>query len=184
MHLRELAAFVVDRALGWGMVPPTVLRLDAPAGVGSLQLFRAHDPDRHLFALLEDDPSPSVLRQVERMIAFDTIIENADRKAGHALADADDRLWLVDHGVCFHPDPHLRTVAWHLAGQPVHPDDRRDAARLAEELSGDGPVVAELQELLGPRELQALRERAASVGAPGSTHPHPTSERPLPWPPI
>lgn len=186
---REVAAFEVDRALGWSMVPPTVLREDGPMGVGSLQLFVPHDPERHLFALVEDEePADATLRQVERMVAFDTIVENADRKAGHVLAQSDgsgaDLLWLVDHGVCFHAEPHLRTVAWHLAGTDVDPDDRDDAARLVEELAPGAALEQVLATLLGADEMAALRSRAGSVAAPGSTHPHPTVAHPMPWPPI
>ena len=40
---REVAAYLVSEASGWGLVPPTVLREDAPLGEGSLQLFIEHD---------------------------------------------------------------------------------------------------------------------------------------------
>jgi uncharacterized repeat protein (TIGR03843 family) len=45
---RERAAFLVSEALGWGLVPPTVLR-DGPHGLGSVQLFIDHDPEQHYF---------------------------------------------------------------------------------------------------------------------------------------
>ena len=40
---REVAAFSVSKAAGWGIVPPTVMRPDAPMGLGSVQLFIQHD---------------------------------------------------------------------------------------------------------------------------------------------
>src|SRR4030065_645806 len=46
---REVAAYRTSCALGWELVPPTVLRPDGPAGPGSLQLFLELDPERHLF---------------------------------------------------------------------------------------------------------------------------------------
>ncbi len=30
-----------------------------------------------------------------------------------------DKLWLIDHGVCFHVQPKLRTVIWDFAGMPL-----------------------------------------------------------------
>src|SRR5438045_7816138 len=41
---REVAAYVLSDALGWALVPPTVLR-DGPYGIGSVQLVPASDPE-------------------------------------------------------------------------------------------------------------------------------------------
>ena len=41
---REVAAFELSRLLGWGIVPPVVER-EGPRGIGSMQLFIAHDPN-------------------------------------------------------------------------------------------------------------------------------------------
>src|SRR5262249_7964277 len=49
---RELAAREVSEALGWDIVPDTVLR-DGPAGPGMMQRFIHHDPEEHYFTLLE-----------------------------------------------------------------------------------------------------------------------------------
>ena len=46
---REVAAYLVSEALGWQLVPPTVLRKNAPLGPGSLQLFIEHNPEYHYF---------------------------------------------------------------------------------------------------------------------------------------
>src|SRR6266536_3228833 len=37
LYRREVAAYVVSEALGWGLVPPTIVR-GGPFGVGSVQL--------------------------------------------------------------------------------------------------------------------------------------------------
>src|SRR6266550_2515314 len=49
---REVAAHLVSEALGWGIVPLTIMR-DGPAGVGMLQRFVDHDPEEHFFTLRE-----------------------------------------------------------------------------------------------------------------------------------
>ncbi len=76
---REVAAYVVSRALGWPNVPATVLR-DGPYGVGSVQRFVPHDPEEHYFTLAERFPE-----EFRRVAAFDMVVNNADRKSGHCL---------------------------------------------------------------------------------------------------
>jgi uncharacterized repeat protein (TIGR03843 family) len=183
LHLREVAAHVLDRALGWRMVPTTVLRQDAPHGPGSVQRFVEHDPARHYFTLLEEGDA-AVLDQLRQMIVLDLVANNTDRKGGHVLIDDDEHIWLVDHGVCFHVEPKLRTVAWDLAGEPV-PQELRAAVRaLAGRLDDrHDPLVAELNALLTAEEVAATAARARLVAA-RRHFPAPTGPRPWPWPPI
>lgn len=89
LHRREVAAHDIAVALGWDLVPLTVLREDGPYGPGSLQRFVAHDPGLHYFRLLEI-AAADVIDQLRRMVVFDLVIDNADRKAGHVLL-ADER---------------------------------------------------------------------------------------------
>lgn len=150
LYKRERAAFLLSEHLGWGLVPPTVVREDAPVGVGSLQWYIEADAE-HYFTLREGAPeSESVMR---RVALFDYVSNNTDRKSGHVLRDADGRVWAIDHGLCFAAEYKLRTVIWDFAGQPV-PGDLLDAvAPLA-----DG-VPDELAALLSGHEVRALRHR-------------------------
>lgn len=173
---REVAAYVVSEALGWQLVPPTVMRADAPLGPGSLQLFIEHDPDRHYFALMEERPD-----DFEAFAAFDVVINNADRKAGHVLEDARGRLWAVDHGVSFHVDPKLRTVIWSFAGAPLSEAVRGALEELGEVLSDDRRLGGELAELLSGPEADATLERVESLLV-DNRYPEPGRDRPLPWP--
>lgn len=173
---REVAAYVVSRALGWPNVPATVLR-DGPYGVGSVQRFVPHDPEEHYFTLVERFPE-----DFRRVAAFDMVVNNADRKSGHCLLGEDGRIFLVDHGVCFSDEPKLRTVIWDFIGDPVEEGTRADVRRLAGEIRG-GPVRDELANLLAPAELAALAERADTVAA-AVRFPEPGPDRPFPWPPI
>jgi uncharacterized repeat protein (TIGR03843 family) len=77
---REVAAYLTSQALGWDLVPPTVLRSTGPGGGGSLQLYLDCDPERHYFTLSEQEKQ--LLRPV---VLFDALTNNADRKAGHVL---------------------------------------------------------------------------------------------------
>ncbi len=173
---REVAAYVVSRALGWPNVPATVLR-DGPYGVGSVQRFVPHDPQEHYFTLAERFPE-----EFRRVAAFDMVINNADRKSGHCLLGEDGRIFLVDHGVCFSDEPKLRTVIWDFIGDPLEEGTRADVRRLAGEIRG-GQVRDELANLLAPVELGALTERADTVAA-AVRFPEPGQDRPFPWPPI
>lgn len=173
---REVAAYVVSRALGWPNVPATVLR-NGPYGVGSVQRFVPHDPQEHYFTLAERFPE-----EFRRVAAFDMVINNADRKSGHCLLGEDERIFLVDHGVCFSDEPKLRTVIWDFIGDPLEEGTRVDVRRLAGEIRG-GQVRDELANLLAPVELGALAERADTVAA-AVRFPEPGQDRPFPWPPI
>jgi hypothetical protein len=173
---REVAAYVVSRALGWPNVPVTVLR-DGPYGVGSVQRFVSHDPEEHYFTLAERFPE-----EFRRVAAFDMVVNNADRKSGHCLLAEDGRIFLVDHGVCFSDEPKLRTVIWDFIGDPLEEGTRADVGRLAGEIRG-GQVRDELANLLAPAELVALAERADTVAAT-VRFPEPGPDRPFPWPPI
>lgn len=182
LHRREVAAFVVSEALGWDLVPTTVLREDGPFGTGSLQRFVVFDPGLHYFALRESD-DPRIRHQLEAMVVFDIVVDNADRKGGHVLLedrDGDPHLRLIDHGVCFHHQPHLRTVAWDFALDPVPTDLRADVARLGEWLAGEGEAT--LAPLLDLVELEALAARIDLVVEDLTHFPEPVGPRPFPWP--
>ena len=173
---REVAAYVLSRALGWPNVPATVLR-DGPYGVGSVQRFIPHDPQEHYFTLAERFPE-----EFRRVAAFDMVVNNADRKSGHCLLGEDGQIFLVDHGVCFSDEPKLRTVIWDFIGDPLEEGTRADVRRLAGEIRR-GQVRDELANLLAPAELAAMAERADTVAA-AVRFPEPGPDRPFPWPPI
>ena len=182
LHRREVAAYELSAALGWDLVPVTVLRDDGPVGPGSLQRFVPHDLDEHYFHLLEQG-DPDILAQLEGMVVFDLLANNADRKGGHVLLERDGvcepRVRLIDHGVAFHAQPKLRTVGWHFAGEPVPARLREDVARLLGDLAG--PLADVLASLLAPEELEALRNRVVAT-LERDELPHPTGPRSTPWP--
>jgi uncharacterized repeat protein (TIGR03843 family) len=200
---REVAAFLVSGATGWGLVPPTVLR-DGPLGPGACQLWieepataesllgfvpdtdipigwhriaAARDSDGTPYALVHaDDP------RLARMAVFDAVVNNADRKGGHILSDVDGRVYGVDHGVCFHTEDKLRTVLWGWAGSglPADAAEVLDALR-AGLAAGLGETLA--AHLTGA-EIAAAVVRVDRLLAAGR-YPRPHRDwPPLPWPPI
>jgi hypothetical protein len=178
LYRREVAAYLVAKQLGWPRVPPTVVREDGPHGVGALQMYVVAEPERHY---LVSNAEPEAL-WIE-VAVFDVLTNNADRKSGHCLTDADGAVWVIDHGLTFHVDPKLRTVIWDFAGQPLPRRLRADLERLAGALSS-GALPGALGELISRRELTVLRRRLSAMLQPGWTLPHPTSAWSVPWPPV
>ncbi|MGI9119518.1 MAG: SCO1664 family protein [Acidimicrobiales bacterium] len=150
LYRREVAAWVLSELLGWGIVPETVLR-DGPLGEGSVQRFVDADFSQHYFTLYEDPAHHDALRV---MCTFDLLANNTDRKSGHCLLGDDGRLWGIDHGLCFHPTPKIRTVIWEFAGEAVPDPLLGDVEGLLGRLPGG--LVA----LLAEDEVVGVRRRA------------------------
>lgn len=175
--LRERAAYLVSAALGWMIVPPTVLR-SGPRGFGSLQFYVDCDQEEHYFTFRE-----TCQPEAQRIALFDIVVNNADRKAGHMLRGHDGRIWAIDHGIAFHTDPKLRTVIWDFAGQPVPDDLLADLARLQAMIKQGAPLREELGQLLSNAELNALERRLKRLLA-DRVFPDPGPGRHIPWPPV
>ncbi|QGG96981.1 SCO1664 family protein [Actinomarinicola tropica] len=173
LYLREVAAFELSRALGWDLVPATVLRRDAPHGPGSLQRFVDAEFDEHYFTLFEDE---ELHPQLRRICLFDLLANNTDRKGGHCLLDADRHIWAIDNGLSFHREFKLRTVIWEFGGEPIPDELLEDVRRLH-----DDGAPPELALLLDPFERDALAARAAAVLAEPCFPVDPTGRR-YPWP--
>ncbi|HSL56969.1 MAG TPA: SCO1664 family protein [Acidimicrobiales bacterium] len=173
LYQREVAAFELADWLGWDLVPPTVIRTDAPLGAGSLQQFVDADFEQHYFTLYEDASCHDTLR---RLCLFDLLANSTDRKSGHCLLAPDGRILAIDNGLSFHREFKLRTVIWEFGGEPI-PDDLLDDVR---RLDDDGPPPA-LVPLLDPFELDALAARARAVLADPHFPVDPTGRR-YPWP--
>ena len=171
---REVAAYVLADALGWPRIPPTVLR-EGPHGPGSVQLFVAFDPDQHFFTMQQTHADT-----FRRVALFDVVANNADRKAGHCLLGQDGELFVVDHGVCFHVEPKLRTVIWDFVGEPIPPTLAADLDALEPRLH-EGDVRDRLLGLLSDAEVDAAHDRLARLLATGR-FPEPGPGRPYPWP--
>lgn len=175
---REVAAYVLSAALGWDLVPPTVLR-DGPQGVGSVQLYVDFDPDAHYFNIREE--CAAVARRIS---AFDVIANNADRKSGHVLRDVHGQVWCIDHGVTFNEEDKLRTVIWDFVGEPLPDELCADLAGLQPRLAAGGELAEALGGLLSAAELEALRRRLARLLREG-VFPGPRGNWPaVPWPPV
>ena len=206
---REAAAHIVDRELGWALVPQTHL-VDGPAGPGMAQRWIDHPdvddasestsaepvdlhpadrvPPGRLAVLSGTDESGAEVvlthstdERLRRIALLDHVINNADRKGGHVLHDPDGRVWAIDHGLAFHHVPKLRTVLWGWAGQPIPETDLADLCRLAETARPGAELASQLSDLLTATEILALGERVRSL-CREAVFPSPGPGYPLPWP--
>ena len=205
---RELTAYLVSAALGWDIVPYTIIR-DGPAGRGMLQLWvdqpgdevdESPDTGPDLVDLVPAGHIPPgflpVLRaydyagdevtlvhadnvRLRRMAVFDVLINNADRKGGHILSAVDGGVFGVDHGVSLHVDDKLRTVLWGWAGKPVDDETLETIARFRDAVSAT--LGDQLREHITGREVDALRRRAVAL-LDNPVMPSPDRHRPIPWP--
>ncbi len=175
---REVAAYVVSRAAGWDVVPPTVMR-DGPFGPGMCQLWIDHDTEVDLISLSRRTDHAGL----RDMAVFDAVVNNADRKIGHLLPVPDGHLYGCDHGVCFAEDYKLRTVVWQWRGTSL-PRRSVEALRHLNAQLTDGALAEELSPLLASSEISATRIRIETL-LKHRVHPYPPADWPaVPWPPI
>ena len=178
---REVATYLVSEASGWNVVPPTLMREEAPFGAGMVQLWIDGDPTVDLTQLIRtDDPA------LRRMAIFDVVVNNADRKGGHLIPMPNGHVYGVDHGICFHQQPKLRTVLWGWAGDPIPDPELETLALLRTHLdpSCEGSLGERLSELLTTREVAMTRRRVDRL-LRTRTHPEPSGDwPPVPWPPF
>src|SRR5512138_747863 len=157
---REVAAYLLSEALGFHFVPFTTLRKDGPFyGPGSLQQYIEFDPEYHYFNFSEDDK-----QRLRPVVLFDLLANNADRKGSHLLIEkGTDKLWVIDHGLCFHHEEKLRTVLWDFAGEPIPSDLLGCLSPLPALLASTAEFRASLRPYLTAREISALAGRARAL---------------------
>jgi uncharacterized repeat protein (TIGR03843 family) len=153
-------------------VPETVVR-EGPLGEGSIQRFVAADFEQHYFTLYE---RPALHEALRTVCAFDLLANNTDRKSGHCLLGDDGRIWAIDNGLCFHPQPKVRTVIWEFGGEPVPEALLDDVERARAALPGPLVPLLDEDEVGGVRSRAEwlLRERCFPEADPGG--------RCYPWP--
>ena len=176
---REVAAYLLSKALDWGIVPETVWRESAPLGPGSLQRFVEADFEHHYFTLYEEE-SARWHDELRRLCVFDLLANSTDRKSGHCLfvpdADGGGRIYAIDNGLSFHAEFKLRTVIWEFGGEDIPDHLLADVSRFV-----DAGVPGELAALLDPFERDALlargralvRERRFPIDGSGRRYPWP-----------
>jgi len=198
---REVAAYEVSCALGWDLVPETVLR-DGPYGLGMCQRWIDTEDETRLLAILPttveqsaldgwcpiitvglDDDEQGILAHqdseaLRRIALFDAVINNADRKGGHLLPDANGHIYAIDHGVSFHVEDKLRTLLWGFAGRSLNESETTELKRI----HADSSLTERLVTLLSEPEATAFHARIEALLAAGRFPGPEGRRRPIPWP--
>ena len=176
LAFRERAAYLLSEAMGFHLVPLTILR-DGPFGEGAFQLWIDIDESVDLALYFRE-----INENLRKVALFDAVINNTDRKIGHLLPAETGHLFVCDHGVTFHEEDKLRTVLWQWSGQPLSADEMAILSSLKDAITNG--LIAELPQLLSAIEIDALLMRIDRLISE-STFPEPNPEWPaVPWPPF
>lgn len=179
LHRRERAMYLLSEYLGFGLVPPTVIR-DGPLGEGSYQWFVPADHSEHYFTIYES--RPHLHPKLRELAVLDVLANNTDRKSGHCLLEPgdrgpeSDRVWAIDNALCFSAPFKLRTVIWEFAGDPIDDAILARVARLIER------VPLDIAALLDDDEVDAVRRRATKLVTERVFPSEDGSYRSYPWP--
>ena len=199
---REVAAYALSEATGWGLVPPTVLR-DGPVRARHVPALGDTDdgrqprrrggphavPDGWLRVLdaLGAGGEPVVLAHADdprlrRMAVLDVVINNADRKGGHVLPGRRRRARRRPRRL---PSIASRSCARCCGAGPGSRSRRRGRGARAPGRGLDGALGAELAALLDRREVRACRRRVDRLLQRPPTCRTPLEGWPaIPWPPF
>lgn len=176
---REVAAYELSEFLGFPNIPVTVLREDAPQGLGMVQEFVDHKRRENFFTVRDKHRA-----EMQGIAVFDALVNNTDRKGGHILVDQNGVVWTIDHGVTFHEDPKLRTVIWDFVDEPIPEALCKQLDKLRAALKTNEPIRAKLDLLLARSELRALNARLNEL-LQTRVYPSPPDDWPhIPWPPV
>jgi uncharacterized repeat protein (TIGR03843 family) len=176
---REVAAYELSAFLNFPNIPVTVLRDEAPQGLGMVQQFIDHKRRENFFTLRD-----KCREEMQKVAVFDALINNTDRKGGHVLVDTQGTIWAIDHGVTFHEEPKLRTVIWDFIDEPIPAPLLQQLEKLRAALKANERIRATLEESLSRIELRALMQRLNEL-LRYRVYPSPPEDWPhIPWPPV
>jgi uncharacterized repeat protein (TIGR03843 family) len=153
LYLREYATYLTSEWLGWNLAPQTVVR-DGPYGIGTVQIYVEAEGSPHVYSL-----GPEDLGDLQRLVLFDMIINNADRKPAHVFKGVRGGIWAIDHGLTFHARPKLRTVIWDFCGEPIPAGLVDELGRARADQARVAALDAQLRPLLSRQEINAFWRR-------------------------
>ena len=154
---RERSAYLVDRFLGFNLVPPTVIR-KIKGEIGSFQQFV---PDTNISVNVisaEILALPSWYKEsLLRLWIFDYLIWNSDRHGNNFLVDGKNKLWAIDNGLSFGNDSYYFL---HIPYDEIIPKAIRERIIGLNQAEGKKLILRNyLQKLLSNEEIKAFFKR-------------------------
>lgn len=135
----ERAAYVVDEALGFRLVPPTILHLHDGKVVSAMKWVRGSYP---------------TISRPPLLYIFDYIINNDDRHSGNWLIKPSGRVWAIDNALSFSP------YVGDIVGYEL-PDKIR--VKIVEVLKDTRKFRRRLKALLNKEQIDAVIKRMRKV---------------------
>lgn len=157
-YQHEVAAYLLDRALGLGMVPVTVLRtLDGQPGSLQTWVEGALDQETAEGYNMEFFKTAGKTSQLSLAHVFDALIGNTDRKPADVLGLVNrDQVMLIDHSKAFSTSPELPPGLAPIGPMPA------SMAEALESLDRQS-VERQLGKLLSEAQIEALFERRDKI---------------------
>lgn len=163
---RERAAYLVDKAIGLGLVPPTVIAT-VHGEQGSLQGFIEQSPQTTIGIQEVSD------QQLALLSVLDYLAWNSDRKLGDVVATRDAEtntptLHAFDHGLTFGGPQLKRLLAEDLTdpiGEKLPKATIERIKSLAADPAAHQGLRTELDALLPAREVSAFFDRLMSLSS-------------------
>ena len=176
LYLREYASYLVSEELHWNIIPPTTIRI-GPFGVGSVQYRIDSITDENFFTLRDKYPN-----EMMKICAFDIITNNADRKGSHCIQDSNNKIWSIDHGICFNEEYKLRTVIWDYMLETIPTEILNDLQELNHSFKVKNGLKRDLENYLSLNEVSAFDKRLKNIISEKTFIEPKDDKRPYPWP--
>jgi len=176
LYLREYASYLVSEELHWNLIPPTTIRI-GPFGVGSVQYRINSITDENFFSLRDKYPNDMM-----KICVFDIITNNADRKGSHCIQDNNNKIWSIDHGICFNEEYKLRTVIWDYMLEAIPTEILNDLKELNHSFKVKNGLKRDLENYLSLNEVNAFDKRLKNIISEKAFIEPQDDKRPYPWP--
>ena len=156
LYKREYASYLISLILGWPNVPPTSIVEIESIGIGSIQKI-INNKGLNYFEIEKNNPN-----EFEKFTIFDSIINNADRKAGHCIIDESNKIWSIDHGVTFHELFKVRTVMFDIWENQISQNFIEDLLNLKNRINLQENRTM-FAEFISRNELESLNKRIQNL---------------------
>ena len=156
LYKREYASYLISKMLGWPNVPPTSIVEIESIGIGSIQKI-INNKGLNYFEIEKNNPN-----EFEKFTIFDSIINNADRKAGHCIIDESNKIWSIDHGVTFHELFKVRTVMFDIWENQISQNFIEDLLNLKNRINLQENYTM-FAEFISRNELESLNKRIQNL---------------------